>query len=47
MRYIINFIKKKEVITQTFSYGRFLQNNPNASKQERLKAVKKFLDKTR
>jgi hypothetical protein len=30
-----------------YSYGLFLQNNPNASKKERYNAIKRFLDFTR
>ena len=29
------------------SYGKFIRNNPNASKKERQKAIKLFLDTTR
>lgn len=50
MRYIFNLIINRVSITKnpkSFSYGRFIQNNPNATKKERLKALKKFLDYTR
>ena len=32
---------------QVFSYGKFLRENPRATKEEKLKALKKFLDSTR
>ena len=30
-----------------FSYGRFVLENPRANKEERIKALKEFLNKTR
>tara|TARA_A100001015_G_C14722817_1_gene606600 strand:+ start:643 stop:786 length:144 start_codon:yes stop_codon:yes gene_type:complete len=32
---------------KSFSYGKFLKNNPNATRKERIEAIKKFLDSTR
>ena len=40
----LNILKKK---LPEFSYGKFLQNNPKASKDERKKAILKFLKNTR
>jgi hypothetical protein len=37
--------KHKDEIS--FSYGKFILNNPDSTKEERRKAVKKFLDYTR
>jgi len=40
---VINNLKKP----QTFSYGKFLRENPKATREERKKALQKFLDSTR
>ena len=46
---IINTFKsnKKIVPYEVFSYGKFIRENPKATREERKKAVKKFLDATR
>ncbi len=46
MRLLYNLITKR-TIKQTFSYGKFLRQNPKATREERRKALKKFLDSTR
>jgi hypothetical protein len=33
--------------SNTYSYGKFVQENPKATRQERRDALKKFLDSTR
>ena len=38
-------IKPKEI--NIYSYGKFIRENPKATKNERRKAIKKFLDSTR
>ena len=38
-------IKKEKL--PSFSYGKFLLENPTANKEERRKAIKNFLDTTR
>ena len=44
-------INKENIINKSlkedYSYGNFLTKNPNATKEERKKAIKRFLDKTR
>ena len=42
---LLNVIKRFK--PQVFSYGKFLRENPRATKEEKLKALKKFLDSTR
>ena len=45
---IINFFQKnKQVKTNSFSYGKFLLKNKNATKKERRDAIKRFYDNTR
>ena len=44
----INYkISKQKNIKLDYSYGNFLKNNPKASRKDRLKAIKKFMDETR
>ena len=49
----LNNIKTKNIksnIVKTdniFSFGKFMKDYPNATKEERQKALKKFLDSTR
>ena len=31
----------------TYSYGQFLQDNPSATREERRRALRRFLDRTR
>lgn len=42
-------MNKKNIFNKMFnySYGYFCRNNPNATKIERRKAIKRFLDYTR
>lgn len=40
-------LKVRDIETESKSYGKFLRENPNASKEERLNAIKNFLDSTR
>lgn len=40
-------LKVRDIETESKSYGQFLRENPNASKEERLNAIKDFLDSTR
>jgi len=55
MRYMVhqilkNIIKKNPIKcsnNSVFSYGKFLKENPNSTKKQRLEAIKKFLDSTR
>ena len=44
---LILFQKNKQVKTKSFSYGKFLLNNKNATKKERRDAIKRFYDNTR
>ena len=43
---IISKNKKIETI-KVVSYGKFLRENPKATKKERREAIKRFLDNTR
>ena len=40
-------LKVRDIETESKSYGKFLRENPNATKEERLNAIKDFLDSTR
>jgi hypothetical protein len=45
---ILNNIKNKKILPyEVFSYGKFIRENPKATREERKKAIKKFLDATR
>ena len=44
---IKNIFKIKTPPKKVFSYGEFLQKNPNATKKQRQKAIKKFYESTR
>lgn len=51
---IVNDNTKKQLIenkkinnTNNFSYGKFLQDNPNATKKEKREAILNFFNKTR
>jgi hypothetical protein len=43
---VISNNNKKQII-KNISYGKFLRDNPKATKEERRKAIKRFLDNTR
>ena len=49
MRYLWSYFLKSNIknYKPVFSYGKFLRDNPNANKKERLIAIKRFLDSTR
>ena len=40
-------LKPKPNEINVFSYGKFIRENPKATRDERRKALKKFLDSTR
>lgn len=46
-KFINLFQKNKQIKTKSFSYGKFLLKNKNATKKERKEAIKKFYDTTR
>ena len=49
LKYSNNFPKsfKKNNTQTTFSYGKFVENNIGTTKEERIKAIHKFLKSTR
>lgn len=44
---LLNRIFLNKNIKVNFSYGKFIKQNPNATREQRQKAVKKFYDSTR
>ena len=44
---LIKNVFKIKTPKKVFSYGKFLQKNPNATKKERQESIKRFYDSTR